>query len=97
MQHITQIARDGTFVDRVGDLAVFDPQTGRLKLIGHNPCERVPRSFTIDKLGKYLYVAGQGDARLGAYRIEESGVLKKITKYEVGNGPIWIEALSILW
>ena len=73
-----------------------DPQTGRLKLIGHNPCERVPRSFTIDKLGKYLYVAGQGDARLGAYRIEESGVLKKITKYEVGNGPIWVEALSIL-
>lgn len=73
-----------------------DPQTGHLKLIGHYPCERVPRSFTIDKLGKFLYVAGQGDAKLGAYKIEESGALKKINQYDVGKGPIWIETLSIL-
>jgi len=73
-----------------------DPQTGHLAFIGHYPCERVPRSFTIDKLGKFLYVAGQGDARLGAYRIEESGALTKISQYEVGKGPIWIETLSIL-
>lgn len=73
-----------------------DPQTGHLKLIGHYPCERVPRSFTIDKLGKFLYVAGQGDARLGAYRIEKSGALTKIKQYEVKKGPIWIETLSIL-
>ncbi|MDB4459103.1 sulfatase-like hydrolase/transferase [bacterium] len=73
-----------------------DPQTGGLKLIGHYPCERVPRSFTIDKLGKYLYVAGQGDAKLGAYRIEESGALKKLKQYEVGKGPIWVETMSIL-
>ena len=69
--------------------------TGRLKLVGHTPCERIPRSFTIDKLGKYLYVAGQGDARLGAYRIEESGQLKKIKQYQVGKGPIWVETLSL--
>lgn len=73
-----------------------DPQTGRLKMIGHTPCERVPRSFTIDKLGKYLYVAGQGDGRLGAYRIEASGKLSKIKQYRIENAPIWIEALSIL-
>ena len=73
-----------------------DPQTGFLKKIGHTPCERVPRSFTIDKLGKFVYVAGQGDAKLGAYRIEESGALTKIKQYTVGNGPIWVEALSIL-
>ena len=73
-----------------------DPQTGHLKLIGHYTCERIPRSFTIDKLGKFLYVAGQGDAKLGAYRIEESGALKKIKQYEVDKGPIWIETLSIL-
>ncbi len=74
----------------------IDRQTGHLRLIGHTPCERVPRSFTIDKLGKFVYVAGQGDARLGAYRIEASGKLKKIEQYEVGNGPIWVETLSIL-
>ncbi len=73
-----------------------DPQTGRLKQIGHYPCERVPRSFTIDKLGKYLYVAGQGDARLGAYRIEDSGALKKIAQYPAGKGPIWVETMSII-
>jgi arylsulfatase A-like enzyme/6-phosphogluconolactonase (cycloisomerase 2 family) len=73
-----------------------DRQTGHLTLIGHYPCERVPRSFTIDKLGKFLYVAGQGDSRLGAYRIEESGALKRLKQYKVGKGPIWIETLSIL-
>ncbi len=72
-----------------------DPQTGRLKLLGHTPCERVPRSFTIDKLGKFLYVAGQTDARLGAYRIEPTGTLKKIAQYNVGQSPIWVETLSL--
>ena len=73
----------------------IDPQNGRLKKIGHYPCERVPRSFTIDKLGKFLYVAGQTDARLGAYRIENTGALKKITQYQVGKGPVWVETLSL--
>ena len=72
-----------------------DTQNGRLKLISHTPCERVPRSFTIDKLGKFLYVAGQTDSRLGAYRIEPNGTLKKIAQYEVGKGPIWVETLSL--
>ena len=72
-----------------------DTQTGHLERIGHYPCERIPRSFTIDKLGNYLYVAGQGDARLGAYRIEDSGALSKIAQYEIGTGPIWIETLAL--
>ena len=69
--------------------------TGRLKLLGHTPCERVPRSFAVDKLGKFVYVAGQGDAHLGAYEILESGLLKKLRQYQVGDGPIWVEALSL--
>ncbi len=72
-----------------------DAATGRLKLVGNTPCERIPRTFTIDKLGKYVYVAGQGDARLGAYRIEKSGLLKKLKQYQVGKGPIWVETLSL--
>ena len=55
----------------------------------------MPRTFTIDKLGKFLYVAGQTDARLGVYRIENTGALKKITQYKVGKGPIWVETLSL--
>jgi len=73
-----------------------DPQTGLLEMIGHQPCERVPRSFTIDKLGKFLYVAGQGDAKLGAYEIGTSGALKKLKQHKVGKNPIWVETLSIL-
>lgn len=73
-----------------------DAQTGQLKQLGHYPCERVPRSFTLDKLGKFLYVAGQGDDRLGTYRIEESGHLTKLEQYKVGSAPIWVETLSIL-
>jgi len=72
------------------------PQTGALKLIGHFPSERIPRSFTIDKLGKFLYVAGQGDSKLGAYKIEEPGTLTKLKQYTVGKNPIWVETLSIL-
>jgi len=72
-----------------------DPQTGHLEMIGHFACERVPRSFTIDKLGRFLYVAGQGDGKLGAYRIEKSGALKKIGQYAVGKSPIWVETLSL--
>lgn len=73
-----------------------DAQTGELKMIGHSPCERIPRSFTIDKLGQFLYVAGQGDSRLGIYRIEESGTLKKLQQQPVEKSPIWVETLSIL-
>lgn len=72
------------------------PQTGALNFIGHFPSERIPRSFTIDKLGKFLYVAGQGDSKLGAYKIEESGTLTKLKQYTVGKNPIWVETLSIL-
>ncbi len=72
-----------------------DPQTGQLSMVGHTACERIPRSFTIDKLGKYLYVAGQGDARLGAYRIEDSGQLTKLGQYDVESRPVWIETLAL--
>lgn len=73
----------------------IDSDTGHLIMIDHTPCERVPRSFTIDALGKYLYVAGQADGKLGAYRIEAKGTLKRIKQYEVGKSPSWIETLSL--
>ncbi|MEM0924997.1 MAG: beta-propeller fold lactonase family protein, partial [Planctomycetota bacterium] len=72
-----------------------DAQTGTLDRIGDTPCERIPRSFTIDKLGKYLYVAGQGDGKLGVYRIESEGQLTKVAQYAVGRRPVWIETLAL--
>lgn len=72
-----------------------DPQTGTLAMLGHTPCERVPRSFTIDALSRFLYVAGQGDGTVGAYRIETSGTLTKVAEYAVGARPAWVQTLSL--
>lgn len=68
-----------------------DPETGRLAMIGHTKCEHVPRSFDVDETGQFVYVAGQGDDRLGVYRIDPGkGTLTKVTQYEVGTRPSWV-------
>jgi len=72
----------------------IDSQNGRLNFIQHFPSEHIPRSFCINKSGKYIYVAGQGDAKLGVYKINpDNGNLKKITQYETGVSPIWVTTL----
>ena len=77
-------------------LLKVDPSNGQLKLMGHQHCERIPRSFTIDATGRYLYVSGQGDGKLGAYQIDQqSGNLKRIAQYELGGAPIWVETIQV--
>ena len=72
-----------------------DPQTGRLAYISHTPCEHVPRSFSVDDTGSFVYVAGQGDDRLGVYRIDRAtGELNKVTSYEVGTRPSWVTCVT---
>ncbi|WP_447969324.1 lactonase family protein [Nitrospira sp. M1] len=72
----------------------IDPENGRLSLIKHFPSEHIPRSFCIAKSGKYLYVAGKGDAKLGVYEIHsDTGELEKITQYQTGASPIWVTTL----
>lgn len=72
----------------------IDPQSGRLSLIQHFPSEHIPRSFCISKSGKYIYVVGQGDAKLGVYKIvATNGNLEKITQYKTSNSPIWVTTL----
>ena len=73
-----------------------DEKSGRLEMIGHTACEHVPRSFTVDETGKFVYVAGQGDDKLGVYQIDtKTGKLKKITQYDVGARPSWVECLMV--
>ena len=68
-----------------------DPDSGRLTMIGHTDCEHVPRSFDVDETGSFVYVAGQGDDKLGVYRIDpETGSLKKVAQYDVGARPSWV-------
>jgi 6-phosphogluconolactonase len=72
----------------------IDHTTGKLTLIGHFPCERVPRSFCIDESGQFLYVAGQGDDRLGVYKINvKTGSLTKLEQHVVGARPVWVSSL----
>jgi 6-phosphogluconolactonase len=72
-----------------------DSNDGRLTKLGHFPCEHLPRSFAIDESGRFLYVAGQGDDRLGAYRIDVgSGDLEKIDGYSVGKRPSWVHCMT---
>jgi 6-phosphogluconolactonase len=70
----------------------IDPGSGKLSLVGRTPCENVPRSFCLDGSGKFAFVAGQTDNRLGVYSINQStGQLIKIQQHEVGKRPSWVE------
>ena len=72
----------------------IDQKSGRLSLMKHFPSEHIPRSFCINKSGKYIYVAGQGDDRLGVYKIDPTnGHLEKITQYKTSASPIWVTTL----
>lgn len=73
-----------------------DPLDQSLKLIGHTPAPHVPRTFAISPDGQFLFAAGQGDAKLAAYRIDgNSGQLAKIKQYTTGKNPIWVEAVQL--
>ena len=68
-------------------------EDGRLTMIDQTPCENVPRSFCMDRTGKFIYVAGQIDNRLGVYSIDQAtGKLTKVEQHQVGKRPSWVEA-----
>ena len=51
----------------------------------------MPRAFTIDPTGNFLYSAGLETGRLAAYRIEaDSGRLTPLEVYPVGARPMWV-------
>ena len=105
-----QVTPDGRFVyisnrditnrqARTGEDSIvgfsIDAQTGRLKKIGHFPCEHVPRSFTVSESGKYLFVAGQMDDHLGVYSVNrETGMLKRVKQYPTCVRPSWVHCMT---
>ena len=69
---------------------------GQLQYANRFPCENIPRSFCLNKSGDYVYVAGQKANMLGVYKINKAdGYLTKVTQYETGKGPVWVETLEI--
>jgi 6-phosphogluconolactonase len=71
-------------------------ESGHLEMIGHTLCEQVPRSFAVDRAGKFLYVAGQTAAKIGVYAInEETGELTQVEQLNTGDGPNWIQCITL--
>ncbi|WNC69153.1 beta-propeller fold lactonase family protein [Thalassotalea nanhaiensis] len=72
------------------------PTSGQLILVEKFASEHFPRSFTINKRGDFLYVAGQKEDKLGVYqRDKETGHLTKVEQYNTGKNPIWVETLIL--
>lgn len=70
--------------------------TGKLQFIKIYETEIQPRSFNIDKKGKYLIIAGQRSNSISIYSInKKNGFLNKKIKFSTMNEPLWIEVLLL--
>ena len=79
-------------------IAVFtvDADTGQLGRVGIFKTERTPRSFDIDRAGRFLVAAGQNSDKLAVYRINtDSGALSRIGTYNVGTRPWWVQIVAV--
>jgi len=92
-----QITPDGKFLYAPNrghnSIAGFrvNPNNGHLSPIAQTPTEAVPRAFSIDLRGTFLYVAGLETGMLASYRIDQdSGELEAGDVYDVGKGPMWV-------
>jgi len=73
----------------------LDPKTGEPALVGYFPTPNQPRSFCIDRSGRFVYSAGTDTSTLFAYRIDQdSGSLEKFATYETGKLPAWVLCLD---
>lgn len=73
-------------------IAMFaiDSETGRIRSLGQQPTEPVPRPFNLDPDGNYLFAGGQDSGRMASYRIDEQGALEPLEVYQIGKHPSWI-------
>jgi 6-phosphogluconolactonase len=68
-----------------------DAATGELSASGWAEADAVPRAFSLDPRGRFLYAAGLATGNLAAYRIDDSaGTLTRFATYEVGARPMWV-------
>ena len=73
-----------------------DAATGLLRSIGQAASEPVPRAFSLDPEGKFLYAAGLESGRLAAYRIDpDTGMLQPLTTYPIGKRPMWVMIIKL--
>ena len=69
----------------------MNPDSDHLSAIGRTPTEAVPRAFSIDLQGTFIYVAGLETGKLDSYHIDQhNGKLDAGDVYDVSNGPMWV-------
>ena len=69
----------------------IDSSTGRLTATGRVSTEPVPRAFSLDPDGQFLFVAGLDSGRLASYQVkQDNGELTPMETYEVGKKPMWV-------
>ena len=77
-------------------ICAVDGGDGRLTMLGQQATEPIPRAFTLDPAGNFLFVAGQASGKLAAYRVDDtSGALDLLRTYDVGKTPSWVEIVDI--
>ena len=74
----------------------LDASDGSLTALGQTPTEPIPRAFSLDPAGSFLYAAGLESGRLACYRVNPNdGNLEPRQVYEVGNGPMWVLIIDL--
>lgn len=80
--------------DSIAGFAI-DPSSGRLRAIGQQPTEPMPRAFNVDPKGDFLFASGLVSGQLASYRIDRSsGSLQPLERYRVGERPMWVLATA---
>jgi 6-phosphogluconolactonase len=69
---------------------------GTLTLLETLPTEAMPRSFSIDSAGRYLFLVGMRSHRMSSYEIKpDTGKLTKLKEYALGKIPNWVEIVDL--
>jgi 6-phosphogluconolactonase len=73
-----------------------DGTDGSLTAIGRVSTEAVPRAFSLDTTGNYLYASGLETGRLASYRVDQdSGELQPLEVYDIGKAPMWVLIIDL--
>jgi 6-phosphogluconolactonase len=81
--------------DSIAGFAI-DPASGRLRALGQQATEPVPRAFNLDPDGDFLFASGLVSGQLASYRIDRaSGALRLLARYRVGERPMWVLAVRL--
>ena len=68
----------------------MDQSDGSLTPLGQTATEPIPRAFSLDTSGAFLYATGLESGSLATYRVDHgTGALQPLGVHPLGNGPMW--------